>query len=85
MTTLMVVMLLGGQLLQHSPWHDHATETVDCALCHLQSLGDDTELDHSLPAAIKQASNLIAHNRRISPVADYPSPYQGRAPPLTSV
>lgn len=85
LTTMMVVMLLGGQLLQHSALHDHARETVDCALCHLQSLGDDSELPRGLPPTIKQASVRIAFAHTATPAPQSPAPYQGRAPPRISI
>ena len=44
----MAVMLLGVQLLQYSPLHNHGREVVDCALCHLQPLGDDSEHEPQL-------------------------------------
>lgn len=80
---LAIFMLAGAQLAQSSPLHDHARHSVDCALCHLQ-LGDDAMLQPTLGVA------FIAHN---VPYAQYlreflsyhnPSPYHGRAPPLSS-
>ena len=85
LTAMMVVMLLGGQLLQHSALHDHARETVDCALCHLQSLGDDSELTHGLPPVVKQAGFVVDFVDTSTTDSHFPSPYQGRAPPTTSL
>lgn len=78
---LMAFTLLGVQLVQASPLHDHAKHSVDCALCHLQ-FSDDALVQPTLSVA------FIAHSM---PYAQYlrefysfasPSPYQGRAPPL---
>jgi hypothetical protein len=78
---LMAFMLLGVQLLQHSPLHDHAREIVDCALCHLQSLGDDTEHEQSFTLAVLAVTAIIAIEDIAAPISSVPSPYQGRAPP----
>ena len=79
---LVAVFLAGVQMLQSSPWHDHQRETVDCALCHLQTLGDDSEIDHSLPLAPAGITTamVVAASQFTSSL--FPSPYQGRAPPL---
>jgi hypothetical protein len=78
---LVVFMLLGVQVIQASPLHDHAQQhSVDCALCHLQ-FGDD--------AAVRQAPALPVVAAVAAPVVALPgfylsstvSPYQGRAPP----
>jgi hypothetical protein len=80
---LMAFTLLGVQLVQASPLHDHTLHSVDCALCHLQ-FSDDSLAQPTLSVA------FIAHN---IPYAQYlreyhsfsnPSPYQGRAPPFSS-
>jgi hypothetical protein len=77
---LMGFTLLGAQLAQNSPLHNHAQHTVDCALCHLQ-LSDDvlvvyqftpTFVPHSAPTALPPAPFYTFSS---------PSPYQGRAPP----
>ena len=76
--------LLGAQLVQNSPLHDHTQHSVDCALCHLQ-LGDEARVQPALSVA------FIAHS---VPYAQYlrefysfasPSPYNGRAPPSSSI
>ncbi|HTR00259.1 MAG TPA: hypothetical protein VMH83_09725 [Candidatus Acidoferrum sp.] len=79
---LFAFTLAGVQLVQNSPWHDHAREVVDCALCHLQPLGDDTEIDHSLPLPVAGAQPVLVLQSVAAPVPHFPSPYQGRAPPL---
>ena len=81
---LMATILLGVQLLQYSPLHDHAREVADCALCHLQPLGDDTEIDHSLPTPILTAFAVVIFELIETPRAAAHTPYQGRAPPLFS-
>ena len=78
---LLAFTLVGLQLLQNSPWHDHAREVVDCALCHLQTLGDDTEIDHSLPLPAVDAQTVVVLLAIVTPSSHSPSPYHGRAPP----
>ncbi len=79
---LLAFTLVGVQLMQNSPWHDHAREVVDCALCHLQTLGDDTEIDHNLPLPVADAQAVVVLLVIATPASPSPSPYQGRAPPL---
>jgi len=78
---LMAFMLLGVQLLQHSPLHDHAREIVDCALCHVQALGDDTEHEQSFTLPTVAVTAVLAVKSLAAPISTLPSPYQGRAPP----
>jgi hypothetical protein len=82
---LIAVLLAGVQMLQSSPWHDHQRETVDCALCHLQTLGDDSEIGHSLPLAqaVVATPVVVAADQFFS--SHFAAPYQGRAPPLLPV
>ncbi len=81
---LMALMLLGGQLLQHSPLHNHSHEVVDCAMCHLQSLGDDTEHEQAINLPAVAATAVLATASIASPLIAFASPYQGRAPPRHS-
>jgi hypothetical protein len=85
LVALLALSVFGVQVLQASPLHNHAQETVDCALCHLQTLGDDTEVARSLSIAVQHqqalpGSTLTAHYSLHSP-----APYQGRAPPFASL
>jgi hypothetical protein len=78
---LMAFMLLGVQVLQHSPLHNHAHEIVDCAMCHVQTLGDDTEHEQSLVVSGIAIAILVV-TESIAPTLNcLCSPYQGRAPP----
>jgi hypothetical protein len=77
---LMALMLVGVQLVQSSPLHDHSQHTVDCALCHLQ-LSDDTLVRHQFMVPISITTAPIAVVLPIFYVSSSPSPYQGRAPP----
>jgi hypothetical protein len=81
LTLLLLVAFAGVQVLQVSALHDHARETVDCALCHAPALGDDSTLDRSfnLPAALAGTRPVV--RPPAAPTAPAPSPYQGRAPP----
>lgn len=82
--SLLAFTLFGVQVLQESPLHDHAQETVDCALCHLQHLGDDSEIPHvlaPLDRATQAVPGIAAH--AVLPSIS-PSPYRGRAPPAFS-
>ncbi len=79
---LIAVLLAGMQMLLNSPWHDHQRETVDCALCHLQTLGDDSEIDHALPLAQAGLTTVVVPAVRAVTSSHFPAPYQGRAPPL---
>jgi hypothetical protein len=81
LAALLALTVFGAQVLQASPLHDHAQETVDCALCHLQTLGDDTEVARSLPIAVQQQQTppKAAFAAYVSLLS--PAPYQGRAPP----
>ena len=78
---LMAFMLLGVQLLQHSPLHDHVREVVDCALCHLQTLGDDTEYEQGFNLPMVAATTFVVADSVAAPGLSLSSPYQGRAPP----
>lgn len=79
--SLMACALIGVQLVQASPLHQHASHTVDCALCHLQ-LSDDALFEHRTSAA--PAASGARYNQLIAEFYSFrnPSPYQGRAPPL---
>jgi hypothetical protein len=81
LTSLLAFTLFGVQVLQESPLHDHAQETVDCALCHLQHLGDDSEVAHVMPAVDVVAQAVISHASHAILPSVNPSPYHGRAPP----
>ena len=78
---LMAFMLFAVQLLQHSPLHDHAHEIVDCAMCHLQTLGDDTEHEQSFSLPVVAVATPVVTESIATLPNSIPSPYQGRAPP----
>jgi hypothetical protein len=84
LVSLLALTVFGGQVLQASPLHDHTQETVDCALCHLQTLGDDSEQDRGLSLPVLATTTVAAAFVPALPAAAFPSPYQGRAPPATS-
>jgi hypothetical protein len=84
LVSLLALAVFGGQVLQASPLHNHAQETVACALCHLQTLGDDSELDHGLPLVILAAATAVPSFVPAIPAVAFSSPYQGRAPPATT-
>jgi len=84
LVSLLALTVFGGQVLQASPLHNHAQETVDCALCHLQTLGDDSEYTHGLVQLLPAARATSAVLPPATPAAAFTSPYQGRAPPITS-
>lgn len=80
LVALMACMLLGAQLAQTSPLHDHTKHTVDCALCHLQ-LGDD-----ALAQPAPTVAFIAHHVPYVLELREFhsslsPSPYRGRAPP----
>ncbi len=77
---LMAFTLVGVQLVQSSPLHDHTQHTVDCALCHLQ-LSDDTLVRHQFMVPFKAASTPVSTTLPQFYLSSSPSPYQGRAPP----
>jgi hypothetical protein len=79
--SLMAFSLIGIQVLQVSPLHQHAEHSVDCALCHLQ-LSDDAEIQHQ--HVITRIARAVIKTATASPFYSSlsPSPYQGRAPPL---
>jgi hypothetical protein len=81
---LLTFTLIGAQVVQESPLHNHAQETVDCALCHLQHPGDGTDVARVL-AHVERVVQA-AHNAASPTVIPFvnPSPYQGRAPPALS-
>ena len=78
---LMAFTLVGVQVAQSSPLHNHAQHSVDCALCHLQ-LSDDVlvRLQYTPTFVPNSAPNVLVP----APFYSFssPSPYQGRAPPL---
>ena len=84
LVSLLALTVFGGQVLQASPLHNHAQETVDCALCHLQTLGDDSEYAHGLVQLVPATRATTAVLPPATPAAPFTSPYQGRAPPITS-
>ena len=78
--SLMAFTLIGVQLVQASPLHQHTQHSVDCALCHLQ-FSDDAEIQYQ-----NVITRLAAITLKIVPASTFysfisPSPYQGRAPP----
>jgi hypothetical protein len=77
---LMALTLIGVQLAQSSPLHQHTQHTVDCALCHLQ-LSDDVLVHYQFaPAFIPNLAPAAVAPTPCYSLA-FPSPYQGRAPP----
>ena len=78
---LMAFTLLGVQLIQSSPLHNHTVHTVDCALCHLQ-LSDDTLVRYQSEVPYKAASAPVVAAAPVVYLSASPSPFQGRAPPL---
>lgn len=79
--SLMACALIGVQLVQASPLHEHTSHSVDCALCHLQ-LSDDALFQHASSFAV--AASGTRYNQLVAEFYSFrnPSPYQGRAPPL---
>jgi hypothetical protein len=77
---LMAFTLVGVQLMQASPVHDHVQHSVDCALCHLH-FGDDTLVRHTLTVPFRAATAPVAIALSPFYASSSPSPYQGRAPP----
>lgn len=77
---LMAFTLVGVQLVQVSPLHDHTQEKVDCALCHLQ-FSDDALVQHRLTLPFSAAATQVGATLPRFYAASSPSPYQGRAPP----
>ena len=77
---LMAFTLVGVQLVQASPLHDHTQEAIDCALCHLQ-LSDDALVQHQLTLPSSAAAAQVGPALRQFYAVTSPSPYQGRAPP----
>jgi hypothetical protein len=81
--SLMAFALVGVQLVQASPLHDHTGHTVDCALCHLQFT--DVALEQYQPSFAWFASTVRFHQQTAAFLSSRnPSPYQGRAPPAVS-
>jgi hypothetical protein len=83
LVALMAITLVGVQVVQASPLHDHTQHSVDCALCHLQLNSDGVAeltltFDYLAPAV--RYAQLLREFYSFS----NPSPYQGRAPPCSS-
>ena len=79
---LMLFVLAGVQVVQASPLHDHAQHTVDCGLWHVP-LTDATEASAALvPDYVAQGIVLLPTATRFVRNSR-PSPYQGRAPPIS--
>ena len=72
--------LLGVQLVQNSPLHDHIQHQVDCVLCHFDSYdqGIVTQTFTNPFEAKLIHFNVIAE--QVYFASHYPS-YQGRSPP----
>ncbi len=79
---LIAFTLVGVQLVQFSPLHDHPRDTFDCALCHLQ-FGDNALIQHHLTVQFSSTAAQVAVPVPKFHVTSTPSPYQGRAPPLS--
>jgi len=80
---LMAGLLLGVQLLQASPLHQHTQHAVECPLCHLQA--GDTALLQQAPALPFVAGTApIGDFKVIFAVSTTTSTYQSRAPPAYS-
>jgi len=77
---LLSFTLLGVQLVQNSPLHNHLQHTVDCALCHFQ-LSDDTEHSPQVQLAFEEGHHYEVPAATRAAFDHDPSPYQGRAPP----
>lgn len=79
--SLMAFSLVGVQVLQASPLHQHAQHSVDCALCHLQ-LSDDAEIHYQ--SVVTRLAKIVLKTSLPGTFYSFisPSPYQGRAPPL---
>ena len=77
---LMAGMLLGVQLLQASPLHQHAQHSVQCTLCHLQS-GDAALLQHPLDLSLITPAGVTGSHAVAAPATAARLHYQSRAPP----
>lgn len=77
---LLALTLLGAQAVKDSPWHDHATHAVDCALCHLQAFEADLPPAPPAPPVFAPVAGLSIAPAwpTASPIH---SPYHSRAPP----
>jgi hypothetical protein len=81
---LMGMVLIGVQIAQASPLHDHTQQhMVDCALCHLQ-FGDDTAFGQPAELPVTAATAGLQELRLPFYVSSTLSPYQSRAPPRPS-
>jgi hypothetical protein len=77
---LMAGLLLGVQLLQASPLHQHTQHAVECTLCHLQA--GDTALLQQAPALPFVAGTAPSGTLLVAfAISTTTSPYQSRAPP----
>jgi hypothetical protein len=79
--SLLAFTLIGVQVLQASPVHQHTQHSVDCALCHLQ-LSDDAEVHHQnvIVRLLQTTFKPVQPATYFTPLS--PSPYHGRAPPF---
>ncbi len=79
--SLITLALIGVQVIQASPLHDHSNHVVDCGLCHFSSteiaIEDSPVVTPSTTPryfSVPRTINITAKSIRLS--------YQGRAPPL---
>jgi len=78
--SLMAGVLLGVQLLQASPLHQHTQHSVECTLCHLQS-GDAALLQHALDLSVIGPAGVTGDRSEATPAGTARFHYQSRAPP----
>ena len=78
---LLVLTLLGVQVIQHSPLHDHNDhDVVDCGLCHFDSASKVTLEKSPLPE-LEQTGFLYQEETQHFALSKYFSFSQARAPP----
>jgi hypothetical protein len=81
--SLITLALIGVQVIQASPLHDHSDHVVDCGLCHFSSteitFDDSPVITPSINPrniAVPRTETVVSESARLS--------YQGRAPPLSN-
>lgn len=79
---LLTLLLLGTQVIQASPLHDHGNHVVNCALCHFDNNDSAVPVNSQPQLDFEPGSRPLA-NFKAFVSTSIPASYQGRAPPFS--
>ena len=77
---LLILTLLGVQVVQASPLHDHSTHVIDCGLCHFSA--SECAIDDIPVITVSVTQSHFSIRKTVDVALDTTGlSYQGRAPP----